>query len=142
VAQASLTLQGLVAGRMGPWAAHVYGEWSRAQTDLAPLALGGFLRLSGTAANSINAHTVVLGRTVWARRLGRMPTGLGGDVRAGFSLEAGGGFADGEALTLEALRKAGSGFVSVDTRFGPLYLGAGRSFPGHGAIYLYLGPIW
>jgi len=139
---ASITAQGLVAGRWGDWATHLYGEWSRAQVDTAPLALGGFLRLSGTADASINAHTVVLGRMVWARRIGRMPVGLGGAVRLGFSLEAGGGFAEGEALRLNALRKAASSFVAVDTRFGPLYLGAGASRPGGSSIYLYLGPIW
>ena len=139
---ASLTAQGLVAGRWGDWATHLYGEWSRAQGDTAPLALGGFLRLSGTADASINAHTVVLGRMVWARQIGRMPVGLGGAVRLGFSLEAGGGFAEGEAVRLAALRKAASSFVAVDTRFGPLYLGAGASRPGGSSIYLYLGPIW
>ena len=139
---ASLTAQGLVAGRWGDWATHLYGEWSRAQVDTAPLALGGFLRLSGTADASINAHTVVLGRMVWARRIGRMPVGLGGAVRLGFSLEAGAGFADGEAVRLAALRKAASSFVAVDTRFGPLYFGAGASRPGGSSIYLYLGPIW
>ena len=139
---ASLTAQGLVAGRWGDWATHLYGEWSRAQADTAPLALGGFLRLSGTADASINAHTVVLGRMVWARRIGRMPVGLGGAVRLGFSLEAGAGFADGEAVRLAALRKAASSFVAVDTRFGPLYFGAGASRPGGSSIYLYLGPIW
>ena len=71
-----------------------------------------------------------------------MPVALGGNVRAGFSLELGGGFGSSESVHVGALRRAGSGFVSVDTRFGPLYFGAGVTHGNGGTLYLFLGPIW
>jgi NTE family protein len=124
------------------WAGHLYAEVSRAQAGLAPLNLGGFLRLSGTPANSIAGHRVALARVVMARRVAATPVALGGNVRIGFSLEAGGGFATDQNVRLGRLLRAASGFVSVDTRFGPLYLGAGATHRVGSSLYLYLGPIW
>lgn len=132
---------GLSAFRLGRWDGHVYGEWARAAFGSAQ-PLGGFLRLSGTADSSLEGRSMVLTRLVMARRLGQMPLGLGGGVRAGFSLEAGGVAAAEQSLHLGSLRLAGSGFVSVDTRFGPFYLAAGATRGGSGAVYLYLGPTW
>jgi NTE family protein len=135
-------LTAMTAFGLSDWAGHVYAEWARAQVGPAPVNLGGFLRLSGTPANSIDGHTVVLGRLVLARRIAAMPVALGGNVRAGFSLELGGGFAEGEAVRAGAMRRAASGFLSVDTRFGPLFLGAGATHGTGGTMYLFLGPIW
>ena len=79
-----------------------------------------------------------------ARRIGALPVTLGGTVRAGFSLEAGGGFDQDEPLGPQrrALKQAGSAFLSVDARFGPAYLGAGATRDGNRTLYLFLGPIW
>jgi NTE family protein len=41
-----------------------------------------------------------------------------------------------------ALQQAASAFVAVDTRFGPLYFGAGTTKGGTSSGYLFLGPIW
>ena len=73
-----------------------------------------------------------------------LPATLGGAVRAGFSLEAGGGFDQSVPLPQQrsAFKVAGSGFLSVDTRFGPAYLGAGATRDGQRTLYLFLGPIW
>jgi NTE family protein len=79
---------------------------------------------------------------VLARRVGALPIAVGGTVRAGFSLEAGGGYDRANPLRVNTLRKAGSGFLSVDTRFGPAYLGAGATQDGDRTLYLFLGPIW
>ncbi len=133
---------GLAAFGGGGWAGHVYAEWGRAQAGLAALSLGGFMRLSGTPMNSVEGRVVVLSRLVLARRIGEMPLGLGGMLRAGFSLEAGGGFAADEAVRAGALRRAASAFVSVDTRFGPVFLGAGATRRGGSTLYIFLGPIW
>ena len=40
------------------------------------------------------------------------------------------------------LRQAGSAFVSVDTRFGPVYLALGATYRGERAVYVFLGPFW
>lgn len=139
---ANATVLGLQAFTVDAWAGHVYGEWSRSRSGLAPLSLGGFLRLSGTPRASVGGNTSALGRVVMARRIGEMPAGLGGAVRTGFSLELGRGDGPGMAPGQGDLRKAGSGFVSVDTRFGPAFLAFGATRGVGSALYLFLGPFW
>lgn len=133
---------GLKAFRVGTWDGHVYGEWARARSGLAPLSLGGFLRLSGTPRESLGGRAVVLGRLVMARRIGEMPAGLGGAVRVGYSLEFGTGWDTDESLRFGDLKQAASGFASVDTRFGPLFLALGATRGAGGTLYLFLGPFW
>ncbi len=139
---ATTSMLGLTAFRYGDWAGHVYGEWSRAQSGNAPTALGGFLRLSGTTPTSLNGQTVALGRVAMARRIGDLPTALGGGVRAGFSLELGGAFGQGVPVVLGDFKQAASAFLAVDTRFGPLYFGGGATRGTGSTLYLFLGPIW
>ncbi len=98
--------------------------------------------MSGSEALSISGSTVVLGRAVFARRFENLPPTFGGAVRAGFSLEFGAGFAADEPVHFGAMKQAGSGFIMMDTRFGPLYLGAGATRGSGGTFYLFLGPIW
>lgn len=133
---------GMSAFQSGEWAGHIYGEWSRSQGNSAPLSLGGFLRLSGTPADSLSNKTVALGRIVMAHRIGRMPAALGGAVRFGFSAELGGGFGEKEAIKFSKIKRAVSSFVAFDTRFGPLYVGAGATRGSGSSFYLFLGPIW
>jgi NTE family protein len=133
---------GMAAFGKGAWAGHVYGEWSRANLGTAPQSLGGFLRLSGTMQNSLDGQTVAFGRLVAARRVGELVAPLGGAVRLGFSLEAGGGFRTRQQIRGPDLKEAASVFVSADTRFGPLYLGTGATRGTGGTLYLFLGPIW
>lgn len=132
---------GLTAFRLGEWGGHVYAEWAKSADGFAPLALGGFWRLSGAPRDSINGSTALLGRVVFARRIGQMPAGIGGAVRAGLSFELGNAFPAEEAVRVSKLRAAGSAFVSVDTRFGPAYLALGAS-KGSSTVYVFLGPVW
>lgn len=136
------SMLGMAAFKRGEWAGHIYGEWSRSQGDIAPLSLGGFLRLSGTPAESLSNKTVALGRVVMAHRIGSMPAALGGAVRLGFSAELGGGFKENEAVKFSKIKRAVSSFVAFDTRFGPLYFGAGATQGSGSSFYLFLGPIW
>lgn len=127
----------------GNWAGHVYGEWAHAQSGTAPLSLGGFLRLSGTQADSIQGRSVVFGRVAMARKIAALPSTLGGALRAGFSLEAGGNYDSAISKVREAsFRQAFSGFLAVDTRFGPAYFAAGATRDGEKTLYLFLGPVW
>jgi len=132
----------LQAFEWNDWAGHVSTEWAKAQAGASPVTLGGFLRLSGTPTDSIQEPTIVLGRLVLARRIAALPSAFGGTMRAGFSLETGGGFDRGTSATGKALKQAGSAFLSVETRFGPLFLGAGATRHGEETLYLFLGPIW
>lgn len=140
--RASATAVGLQAFRVDDWASHVYGEWSRSRSGVAPLSLGGFLRLSGTPRASVGGRAIVLGRLVMAKRIGEMPAGLGGAVRAGYSLELGLGYDPVSSPGLREMRKAASVFISVDTRFGPAFLAAGATRGIGGALYLFIGPFW
>lgn len=126
----------------GRWAGHVYAEASHASKGVAPLALGGFLRLSGTPIRSLYGQTSLLGRVVMGVPLAHMPLGLGGAVRAGVSAELGGLFQPGESRQLGDLKQAGSAFVSVDTRFGPVYFALGATHRGGRSTYIFLGPFW
>ncbi|MFZ6748582.1 patatin-like phospholipase family protein [Undibacterium sp. Ren11W] len=130
------------AFQTGDWAGHIYGEWAKSQRGSAPLSLGGFLRLSGTPANSLSNNTVALGRMVLARRVGSVPTALGGAIRLGFSAELGGGFGADDVVKFSNLKQSASAFVSLDTRFGPLYFGSGTTRGSGSTLYLFLGPIW
>jgi len=136
------SLQGMEAFHAGRWAGHMYAEWSRGSAGAGGQSLGGFLRLSGTTPNSIIGDRLLLGRIVMARAIGAMPAALGGDVRLGFSLEAGGAYGTDNPLHWGSLHQAASGFMAVDTRFGPLYFGAGTTKAGNSSLYLFLGPIW
>ena len=136
------SFEGLVAFRVGDWASHVWLEWAKSSDGSAPLQLGGFLRLTGTPRESLSARAEVFTRLVMARRIGEMPAGLGGAVRAGYSLELGGGYDPDTTLRTGELKQAASLFVSVDTRFGPLFLAYGSTRGGAGKAYLFLGPFW
>jgi len=141
-AQASLGAMGLLAFSVDEWAGHVLAEWAKSQAGSAPINLGGFLRLSGTPTDSIQEPTVLLSRVVLAKKIGALPSAFGGTLRAGFSLEVGGGFDRKPDALGRALKQAGSVFLSVETRFGPLFLGAGATKNGEQTAYLFLGPIW
>ncbi len=134
--------RGLTGFRLGRWGGHVYADASHGADGYAPLSLGGFLRLSGTPMESVDGQSSVFGRVVMGLPIGQMPIGLGGAVRAGFSLEAGGVSVPGEKRRIDDLRKAGSVFVSVDTRVGPVYLALGATHRGGQAVYVFLGPFW
>ena len=126
----------------GRWAGHVYAEASHASKGVAPLALGGFLRLSGTPISSLYGQTSLFGRMVMGVPLAHMPLGLGGAVRAGVSLELGGMFQPGQSRQIADLKQAASTFVSVDTLFGPVYFALGATHRGGRAAYVFLGPFW
>ncbi|MGM9480990.1 patatin-like phospholipase family protein [Roseateles sp. NT4] len=139
------SLLGLSAFRLGEWAGQLYGEFAHAERGQAR-SLGGYLRLSGTPDGSLVGENMLLARVVMARRIGEMPVGLGGAVRIGFSLEAG-AIGAGSGLKLSNLphsgwKQAASGFLSVDTRFGPFFLALGTTRGGETSAYLLLGPTW
>jgi NTE family protein len=139
---ASSSVTGMAAVHTTNWAGHLYAEWARAQHGSAPLALGGFLRLSGTPADSVEGRRIAFGRMVMARKIGALPLTIGGTVHLGFSLEAGGAYDGVHPLRANTVKQAGSAFLSLDTRFGPAYFGAGATREGDKTLYLYLGPIW
>lgn len=138
----TFSMRAMSAFQTGNWAGHIYGEWAKSQRGDAPLQLGGFMRLSGTPVDSLSNNTIALGRVVIARRIGSMPTALGGSIRTGFSAELGAGFSADESVKFSKIKQSGSAFISLDTRFGPLYFGAGATRGIGSSLYLFLGPSW
>ncbi len=132
---------GMAALRTKNWAGHVYGEFARVNQGDQQIGLGGFLRLSGTAEDAVQGRSTAFTRLVMARSIGALPVTLGGTVRAGFSLEAGGAFDQDLPLDETLLKFSGSAFLSVDTRFGPAFFGAGKTKGGGNKLYLFLGPV-
>lgn len=136
-----LGLAAMSAFQWRAWAGHVYVELAHGSYG-SDRSLGGFLRLSGSPDASLQGQNIALARLVMAKRIGQMPLGLGQAVRAGFSLEAGGGVQRGQIIGPGDLKMAASGFLAVDTRFGPFYFALGHTREGPSAIYLFLGPVF
>ena len=139
---ADFSFLGLTAFNSGNTATHFYGEWSKSQGPMAPISLGGFLRLSGMETGSLSNKTIGFARMVSSTRIGSMPAALGGAIRLGYSVEIGGGFKENENIKFSQLKKSGSIFLSFDTRFGPLYTALGSTKGAGSTFYLFLGPIW
>jgi NTE family protein len=134
-------IDALYAARSGLWAGHVYAAGLRSALNVTvPLALGGFLRLSGAPADSVVGERIAFGRAALARQVATLPATVGGAVRVGLSLEAGkAGPAGG--LSASTLRSAGSVFAMLETRFGPVYVGLGHTRHVGSAAYLFLGSV-
>lgn len=131
----------LYAASSGLWAGHVYAAGLRLSLNATvPLALGGFLRLSGAPPDSVVGQRVVFGRAVLARQIATLPAALGGAVRVGASLEAGKA-SQSNGLADSPLRAGGSLFTVLDTRFGPVYVGFGHTRHGGSSAYLFLGSV-
>lgn len=101
--------------------------------------IGGFLSLSGTSIDSISGDKTVLGRVVGYRRIGQLPGALGGALYAGGSLELGGAFGSGARVAFGGLKRAGSLLLGAETIIGPVYFGAGKTWHGGSAVYLFVG---
>ncbi len=148
--------KGMQAFRLGDWAGHAYvnlADVAQGSPLYSQEVLGGFLRLSGLAPQAydqVKSHAFA--RLVMARKIGEMPTGLGGALRWGFSLETAREMpwpGDPTQLKLgEQQRRqawstqAGSVFLAVDTRFGPVYVAHGGTRGGSRATYFFIGPVW
>jgi NTE family protein len=100
--------------------------------------LGGFENLSGLRERQILANQVLFGRVVYSRQIGRGGALLRG-VYLGGSIEYARVRERLNALdpTFEGL--GGSLFLSLDSRLGPFYLGAGLAEEGEATLYLFLG---
>lgn len=137
--QTQASLSTLHAWELQQWAAALSADYARADRGFTGRPLGGFLRLSGAPTDSLDGAQVLLLRGTVTRAIGAMPTGLGGAVRLGASFEAGNAVAAGQGLRLGELEHALTLYVAIDTRLGPVFLGAGRTQGRGNGVYLFLG---
>jgi len=102
--------------------------------------LGGFLSLSGLAADSLEGPNYGIARLIFYSKIGRGGEGLFDmPVYLGASFEAGNVWQKRSDASWQSLRKDGSIFLGLDTLIGPLYLAAGYDQSGREAFYLFLG---
>jgi len=108
----------------------------------ADFSLGGFLNLSGLPRDSLAGPKLGMGRVVYYRQVGEMPSLLGGDFYLGASLEAGNVWARDASISLSDVLLAGSVWAGVDTVLGPMYAGYGVAEGGEHSFYFFLGRIF
>lgn len=138
-----VTVDAIKAFHVGPHNFSVAFEGGRLyggdERTFSNLFLGGLFRLSGLQTDQIFGEELILGRVLYSYRIARLPSLLGGNIIAGFSVEAGNNWRRSENSSLSDLIYAGSVYFGADTFAGPFYLAYGQAEGGRGAFYMYLG---
>ncbi|MEA3370438.1 MAG: patatin-like phospholipase family protein [Campylobacterota bacterium] len=103
--------------------------------------LGGLFNLSGYAPYSLNDDNMILGVVRYRYQLkdGGFFGTLNSPLYAGFSLESGQVWGDGDKADFNTLHNSATIYVAADTFLGPFYLAYGFSDDGEQSGYLYLG---
>lgn len=130
------------------WGRNTFIAWGSAGTLLndefadarSYFPLGGFLNLSGIAADSLIGPHYSIGRLVYFRKVGSGGEGfLNVPMYAGLSLEAGNTWANRTDMSLSGARKDMSLFFGLDTFVGPAWFAIGLDSRGAHAFYLSVG---
>jgi NTE family protein len=102
--------------------------------------LGGFLNLSGVAADSVIGPHYGIARLIYYRKVGSGGEGfLNVPLYAGLSVEAGNAWEHRREMSLSTARKNTSVFFGLDTFLGPAWFAVGYDSRGRHAFYLSLG---
>jgi NTE family protein len=102
--------------------------------------LGGFLNLSGMAAETLAGPQYAIGRLIYLRKVGNGGESiLSVPAYIGASFEAGNVWTDRRDISFGSTRKDFSLFFGADTYIGPAYLAVGYDDGGSTAFYLFLG---
>ena len=122
-----------------------YGNTYKKTDDVFRLVgqfmLGGLFNLSGYAPYSSVGDNVILGVLKYTYEIkdGGFFGTLNAPLYAGFSLESGQAWDNGDKFDYDTLHKSGTIYVAADTFLGPFYLAYGFSDDGEQSAYLYLG---
>lgn len=102
--------------------------------------LGGFLNLSGLAAQSLAGPYYGVARAIYFRNVGNGGEGvLNVPAYAGVSLELGNVWMKRSEVSFSSARSDAALFFGADTYIGPAYLAVGYDEGGTTAFYLFLG---
>lgn len=102
--------------------------------------LGGFLNLSGLAAQSLAGPYYGVARALYYRNVGNGGEGvLNVPAYAGLSLELGNVWSKRSDVSFGSARRDAALFFGADTYIGPAYLAVGYDENGTTAFYLFLG---
>ncbi len=103
-------------------------------------SLGGFLSLSGLAAQSLAGPHYAIARAIFLHSVGNGGEGiLDVPAYAGASLEVGNVWTQRSDISLDSARRDASLFFGADTYIGPVYLAVGYDEAGTTGFYLFLG---
>lgn len=104
-------------------------------------ALGGLFNLSGYAPYSFVGDNTLLGVLKYTYELkdGGFFGTLNAPLYAGFSLESGQAWDNGDKFNYNTVHKSGTVYIAADTFLGPFYLAYGVSDDKEQSMYLYLG---
>jgi NTE family protein len=100
---------------------------------------GGLFNLSGYRQNELTGQSYAVGTVQLRRRIGWLDRTLGSAAWAGTSLELGNVFERTDGTSAQGALAAGSVYLGVSSRLGPIYFGYGLSEGGRYSWYLYLG---
>ncbi|MFT7004755.1 MAG: NTE family protein [Sulfurimonas sp.] len=103
--------------------------------------LGGLFNMSGYKPYYLSGNHMVLGVAKYRYKLknGGFFGSINAPLYAGFSLEVGDAWYDGEHKNIQDFKKSVSAYVAADTFLGPFYLAYASSEDGDNSFYLYLG---
>jgi NTE family protein len=108
--------------------------------DRTYYTLGGFLNLSGMAAQSLAGPHYALVRGIYLRSVGTGGEGvLNVPAYAGVSFELGNTWDERNQISIRSARRDAALFFGADTYLGPAYVAAGYDDHGNTAFYLFLG---
>ncbi len=137
----NLNLEG--SYQLADWVLGVRGNYAGSTFGKLPVQqmgrLGGFLNLSGFASDQLMGNRVSYGHIRAERILGRMPTGLAGDLRVGLAFELGKVADPVSEQRRSGLLNSSVIYVRGETPFGPAYIGLGQSSSGPVNAYLFIG---
>lgn len=106
-------------------------------------SLGGLFRLSGLAPKELLGERIVFARVAGYRRFVDMDlAGLGVEVFAGLSLEAGNAYLGEDPVSWNTMVRSWSVFLGADTFVGPAVLAYGRTETGRDQVYLIIGDMF
>ncbi len=105
-------------------------------------SLGGMFNMSGFPRGALRGSELGFAQLLYYRELGTLPGPLGGGLYVGLSAEAGNVWATRDEASFSDLRPAGLVWAGVDTVFGPVTVGYGRSDSNVDSLYLALGQVF
>jgi NTE family protein len=104
-----------------------------------PVAMGGFLNMSGFARRQVVGDSVSYGSIRAEKVVGQLPLGLRGDMRVGMALESGKVGGRYTETNLDGWQNSLAIYAGGETPLGPVYIGYGYAPNGMSNLYLFVG---
>ena len=116
-------------------------SWGDADVLQSLDTLGGFGQLSGFSDRALVDQHSLLARAIYYRRFGDAAGLFSVPAYAGASLEFGNVWPERSQISIQSLITSGSLFLGLETPFGPMFLGYGRTDTQQSAVFLTFGSL-